>query len=233
MTYTEKSLIYDKIRNVPAIYWRVSNKEGERQYLNEQDEQIEPEESAELLRNTLESLTGTVFVQIATRDARTIADSKDFQTGIWKYNVKCIRMPEFQKPNVSNGVTLDRFLDVYNQLHAANMEVFRLKMKIDNIEADKGGALDSILETFKNKPQETIAAIGSIKNMFLNPKPATIQKPENDFSTWNESEQITSVLERLRKLDSQYVETLTILATAAEKNPELLPYFKNAIKEHV
>jgi hypothetical protein len=107
MTYTEKSLIYDKIRNVPAIYWRVSNKEGERQYLNEQDEQIEPEESAELLRNTLESLTGTVFVQIATRDARTIADSKDFQTGIWKYNVKCIRMPEFKQPNVSNGVTLD------------------------------------------------------------------------------------------------------------------------------
>jgi hypothetical protein len=233
MTYTEKSLIYDKIRNVPAIYWRVSNKEGERQYLNEQDEQIEPEESAELLRNTLESLTGTVFVQIATRDARTIADSKDFQTGIWKYNVKCIRMPEFKQPNVTNGVTLDRFLDVYNQLHAANMEVFRLKMKIDNIEADKGGALDSILETFKNKPQETIAAIGSIKNMFLNPKPATIQKPDNDFSTWNESEIITNLLERLRKLDSTYIETLTMLATAAEKNPELLPYFKNAIKEHV
>jgi hypothetical protein len=69
--------------------------------------------------------------------------------------------------------------------------------------------------------------------MFLNPKPATIQKPDNDFSTWNESEIITNLLERLRKLDSTYIETLTMLATAAEKNPELLPYFKNAIKEHV
>ena len=134
----------------------------------------------------------------------------------------------------SGGVTLTQFLDVYNQLHAANMEVFRLKMKIDNLESEKGGALEQILtpfaKSFETNPQGTIAAIGSI---FKKGIPVSVSKPQNDFSTWNESEKITSALERLKKLDSQYIETLTTLAAAAEKNPELLPYFKSAIKEHV
>lgn len=222
MTYTEKTLIYDKVRNVPAIYWRVSNKEGDRQFLNEQDEPIEPEESAELLRHTLESLTGTVFVQIATRDARTIADSKDFQTGIWKYNVKCIRMPEYKAPNVNNGVTLDRFLDIYNQLHAANMEVFRLKMKIDTLENDKGGALDSIIEAYRDKPQEVMASvftgIAGIKETFFSMTKPAISKPESDFNTWSNAEQITSVLERLKILEPNYVELLNSIVVAAQKD---------------
>jgi len=232
MTYTEKSLVLEKIRTIPAIYWRVSNNETDKQFLDEQNDLISPEDSAELLENTLNNVTGTVFIQISTRNARTIADSRDFKSDIWKFNVRCAKQPAYKQPNVNPGnISLERFLDVYNQLHSERMKVYQLEMKIDTLENAKNSTLETLLnpiaEGFRTNPQATI---NGIKGLFQN-KSTSISKPNESYSTWSESEKITSILERWKQQDPNYIELLEDFITASEKNPEIIPYVKTAIKD--
>lgn len=235
MIHTDKELILDKVRK-GAKYWHVAEKETDKKFIQEQDEDINPDDSAELLQNTFDKLSGIVYVQISQSSKAERVKNSDYQTGTYRYYAKCFRAPINQQPHVTGSmVPLDQFLTVYNQLNLANMEKFRLEVQLDQLRNSKPDAMDSILapiaESFKSNPQGTISAIGSI----FKPKapPPSVSKPQSDWSTWDDSTKLSSILERLKKLDAEYISVLEMLTSAAEGNPDLLPFFKEQIKQHV
>jgi len=183
MIFTDKDFVLDKVRN-GARFWHVAEKELDKKFIQEQDLDIDPDTSADILARTFDSLQGVIYVQISNFSKGERVKNSDHQTGTYRYFVKLLRAPSQSLPPVSGPtVPLDQFLTVYNQLNLANMDKFRLEMQLDNLRNEKPDRLESILspfaESFKTNPQGTINAIGSI----FKPKVApAVARPESDFN---------------------------------------------------
>jgi hypothetical protein len=234
MIFTQKEYVLDQVVSLPAVYWKVTDDSRGKHYLAIQNDNVDPQTSANRLESVFDSTTGVVHVLLSQISWLERNAKNDQVSGVLKFSV---RLGQDKPVNVPSGagVPLTDYMTLVNQLTECKNEKFRLEMKLDRLqeklEDDSGSTLERVLDpiakSFEKNPQGTIQAIGSIFNPRQLP---VINKPESNYSTWSDAEKITSVLTRLKNLDPEYVSLLEDLCTVCEM-PGNLPYLKNMLAQ--
>jgi hypothetical protein len=234
MIYTQKEYVLDQVVSLPAVYWKVTDDSRGKHYLAIQNDAVDPQTSANRLESVFDSTTGVVHVLLSQMSWLERNAKSDQVSGVLKFAVRLGQDKPVNVPSGS-GVPLTDYMALVNQLTECKNEKFRLEMKLDRLQEkieDGSGStlervLDPIAKSFEKNPQGTIQAIGSI----FNPKrPAAINKPVDDYTTWSDSEKLTSVLSRLKNLDPDYVKLLENLCVVCEQ-PGNLPYLKEMLAQ--
>lgn len=235
MIFTQKEYVLDQVVNLPAVYWKVTDDSRGKHYLAIQNDSVDPQTSANRLESVFENTTGVVHVLLSQISWLERNAKNDQVGGVLKFSVKLGQDRAAVNMQNGSGVPLTDYMTLVNQLTECKNEKFRLEMRIDRMQEkmeDSSGStlervLDPIAKSFEKNPQGTIQAIGSI----FNPKkPAAINKPALDYSTWSESEKLTSVFTRLKNLDPEYVKLLEDLCLVCEQ-PGNLPYLKDMLAQ--
>lgn len=234
MIYTQKEYIIEQVISLPAVFWKVSDDSRSKHYLAIQNDAVDPQTSAARLESIFENSTGVVHVYLSQISWLERNAKNDQTSGVLKFSVKLGN--ERSNSNISNGsgIPLNDYMSLVNQLSECKNEKFRLEMKVDRLTEkmeDSSSSLERVLDpiakSFEKNPQGTIQAIGSI----FNPKKQNfVSRPDNDYSTWNESEKITSILNRLKKLDADYIKLLENLCTVCEQ-PGNMEYLKEMLNQ--
>ena len=237
VNYTSIEYVTERILNDNLVYWRLfSGSTSDTSFLFFiQNEDLTSEQSALLFANTVKNFTGRVKVELTEKSGKEINKGGttykmtyflNLQNGM---SVKDTTTVAVQQPTMNNEL-LQLFLQQSQQTHAMQIEAlrreFELKQKIAELEADtqidspingfleaQSGRIMGLLEKFlfpNNQPQVAIAGGNE-----------TIEQTE---LTQTEIEQLQQRLNNailtLAEVDSNYIETLELLADFAKSNPD-------------
>jgi hypothetical protein len=202
-------------RRHKAPFWKVFDR-SKRVEMNAQDQPIDLEQSIEYLNSFLESLSGdSCVVNLYTAaPEKTTAGSK--APKVFQLVVK-LRNQETAKPStIGAPVSLSEHLQLVEKIHELKMERLRAEMER---EEKKESAMDRFLGTILQP--ETINGLVSMLTS-KKTQPETVSGPEPAGN-------LSETLNRFKKVDPDFANTLAKMADYLEKNPGQLSAVKMVI----
>lgn len=227
--YVSQEYIFKAMELHSAIYWSIQPIEGAK-YIAKQERDIPVEDSIELLREALDSITGTVKVTITYREQKERGEGKDNYTGIYTYHVKKLS----QNPRAAGagaaasgfgggGVPLELYLSAQNEIQSLRFELFQEKLSQNTGSSTLDRVLDKVLEN--------PSLVSGIGRMFGAPASGGVAAPAKFEG--NEQESINQSIEELKKLDSDLVNTLRNLVVVCKAYPDTLEAFKAQLTNYI
>jgi hypothetical protein len=223
--------IADKIATDECIYWKISPNDTFRSIHSRNDDAIDPETSANLFMDSVSSIrNGLMHVEISKRSKKEIAESKDNYTGIFKYVINCntrSRTSSNQSNVNASGsvVPLSDYLIAMNEIHALKLDVFKLTNELQDSNNSGASMLTPILMEMAKSP----VVISKLGSLFGESNQSHVSKPSG-FDTWDDSDKINDAITRLKQHDPDLAQTICDMANAVDKQPAILPAFKEQIK---
>jgi len=202
-------------RRHKAPFWKVFDR-SKRVEMNAQDQPIDIEQSIEYLNSFLESLSGdSCVVNLYTAaPEKTTAGSK--APKVFQLVVKLKNQDAPKQPGIGAPVSLSEHLQLVEKIHELKMERLRAEMER---EEKKESAIDRFLGWIL-QPETINGLIGMLTSKKTQPE--TVSGPEP-------AENLSETLNRFKKVDPDFANTLAKMADYLEKNPDQLSAVKMVI----
>ena len=235
MVKISPDLLFSKIKEDNFSFWVVTD--GVNTYGTNNSEE-DPSKSISRLKNTLEEIDGdTVTVTIKDKTTQQGNPKFERQANRIKEQVFLIKLdPRKKKIGTSAKETITDSFFSNGELKNFFFENQDLKLKIQGLQRDLAELqkINAELEQELNEVEEveendTIAGLPKemVQNAVMGilgltqkqPSPQTINGIEVETST-NTSNKLKSILQRIKKVDSNYINNLEILAKFMEQKPD-------------
>lgn len=196
-----------------AIYWKIRDI-SRRFEINRQDQDLELEDSVQLLFDFLSQLRGeTVLVTLYTTVPGKRVKGQEYDSGL-DVKFKPFEAGIGSRPEAgTNGIGLKEYLELKDQMQKAEIERIRKDLENDK----KPGFLETMLSS--SQGQQLIGALISFMQTKKQPQP---QQPIK-------GNQLEEALELIRKQGEDPEHLIICLAKYAAKNPGVLATIKPII----
>lgn len=237
VNYTSIEYVTERILNDNLIHWRLySGSTSDTSFLFFiQNEDLTSEQSALLFANTVKNFTGRVKVELTEKSGKEINKGGtnykmtyflNLQNGV---AVKDTNTSVVQQPTINNEL-LQLFLNQTQQNYQLQIDglrrEFELKEKIKELENDtqvndspingfleaQSGRIMGLLERFLF-PNQQVAIAGGNETI-----PATIELTQTEIEELQQ--RLNNAIITLAEVDTNYIETLELLAKFAKNNPD-------------
>lgn len=199
-------------RRHKAPFWKVFDR-SKRVEMNAQDQPIDLEQSIEYLNSFLESLTGDSCVVNLYTAAPEKATAGSKAPKVFQLVVKLRNQETAKQSTIGAPVSLSEHLQLVEKIHELKME--RLRAELER-EEKKESAMDRFLGSIL-QPETINGLVGMLTSKKTQPETVGAPEPAGNLA---------ETLNRFKKVDPDYANTLAKMADYLEKNPAQL----NAVK---
>ena len=217
----KKDYVVKLVNDKKLIYWRIEDpKTG--MVIVDQDQNISWNDSAEILREALDQLTGVQRV-ILRKDPFPNTTGRRTKTEEYTTLVNCTEIGKGTTTG-TGGIDINTFLGLNQKNLELQMEIFKADLERQNDKSD-------LMEALAKKVIETPAimeGIGNVLNSF-----AGIKKAAVNIDPVITGAKVTikpETINRLAAADPDLINTLDLLALWMEKNPGQIELIKQTIK---
>lgn len=223
----DKEFIFTKMHSNRLSYYKVLDSDGKTILDQQDDDEVSVDEAVNLLRDTLENISGLITVVLSEKSTR--AKAAGGKIGDIRYTIK-ITDSDIKGIAGHEEVRNDTLRSAIAAQYEAQMETLREKHKNEialmKLQADHDRKFSELNEKIKELKEGdmTEKVLPYLAGIFGNvvpgapingiPQEPHLNGPGDDFKM-----RLTSAINRIIKVDSNFVDNLEKLADLAESKP--------------